>query len=111
MDVRHITEKTHVRKELPSASGVILLVLNSVLMRQHHSASKRENRDLHDCQEVVGVRGMSFWRVVMCVTQIGKEKKDIVEGRIVRQKPNKSISTRTRIRNILSLSQTVLCYK
>lgn len=41
--VRHITEETHVRREL--SSTVMLWALNSVLMRQHPSASKREHRD------------------------------------------------------------------
>lgn len=41
--VRHIAEETHVRSELSSAA--MLWALNSVLMRQHHSASKREHRD------------------------------------------------------------------
>lgn len=64
--------------------------MNSVLMRQHHSASKGENRDLHPFQEM-REKGASFWRAV-CVWfrlgRMGKEKKGIVESRTVRQKSN-----------------------
>lgn len=48
--VRHMAEETHVRSELSSA--VMLWALNSVLMRQHHSASKRERRDFASVRDV-----------------------------------------------------------
>lgn len=40
--------------------------------------------------------GVSFWKVILCVIQIGKtgkENKNIVESRIMRQKPKKFILT------------------